>query len=195
MKIKIDLHTHCLESTGDPIPSIDTVRKIIRQVKKRGLDGIAVTDHDKKDYGFRVKEVTDLHFPGEIVIIPGQEISLHREHVVELYLPNDAVFRFCAHPFFGGHFREFLKKEGDKIHGIEIKNAAWQLQEDKVKEVARKYNLITLENSDAHSIRDIGLHYNEIELEELYKRCNGYKGGLKVTIQVGTEAQSAKGTE
>jgi len=173
LKLKIDLHTHCLESTGDSVPSLGTVKKIIEHVRKRGLDGIAVTDHDKKEYGFRFKEVADRHFPGEILIIPGQEISLYREHVVELFLPNGSVFRFCAHPFFGKHFDEFLRKEGDKIHGIEIKNAAWQLQEDKVREVAKQYDYIILENSDAHSVSDIGYHYNEIDMEDLYERCNG----------------------
>ena len=173
LKLKIDLHTHCFESTGETIPSMNTIRMIVEQIRKRGLDGIAVTDHSKKEYGYMVKELVDRHFPGEAMIIPGQEISLHREHVVELFLPNNSVFRFCAHPFFGVHFDEFIKKEIGNIHGIEIKNAAWQLQEDKVLEAAQKYDLVILENSDAHSIRDIGFHYNEIDLEDLYKRCNG----------------------
>ena len=176
MKLKIDLHTHCLEATGDPVPKRSTVSKIVAQVKKRGLDGIALTDHDKKEYGFRVKEAVDIYFPGEILVIPGQEISLHNQHVVELYFHNNYVFRFCAHPLFGNNFEKFINREGDAIHGIEIKNAAWQLQEEKVREMARKYNLIMLENSDAHSISEIGLHYNEIDLEELSKRCNGNKG-------------------
>lgn len=177
MKIKIDLHTHCLESTGDSIPKIETVKKIVERIKERGLDGIAVTDHDKKDYGFRVKEIVDLHFPGEAIIIPGQEISLHRQHVVELFLDQNAVFRFLAHPFFGSNFDTFLKEEGDKIHGVEIKNGAWQLQEARIEALAEEYNLIIFENSDAHSIREIGYHYNEIDLEELYERCKGTRGG------------------
>ena len=175
LKIKIDLHTHCLESTGDSVPRIGTVRKIVKQIKKRGLDGIAITDHDKKDYAYRVKEMVDIHFPGEVLIIPGQEINIYRQHIVELYLENDSVFKFCAHPFFGTSFFEFIKEEGDNIHGIEIKNAAWQLQEDRINEIAKRYDLITLKNSDAHSIREIGMHYNEIDLEELYRRCNGTK--------------------
>ena len=173
MKTKIDFHTHCLESTGDSVPKISTVREIIFQTKKRGLDGIAITDHDNKDYGFRVKEVADLYFPGEIMIIPGQEVCLHKQHVVELYFTDNIVFRFCAHPVFGNLFEEFINKEAKNIHGIEIKNGAWQLREDKVKEVADKHNLIMLENSDAHSVNEIGFHYNEINLEDLKNRCNG----------------------
>jgi len=173
LKKLIDFHTHCFDSTGDPVPKVGTVREIIARIKRRGLDGIAITDHDKRDYGFKVKEVADQHFPGEVLIIPGQEISLHRQHVVELYLPDDAVFRFCAHPLFGDSFEAFIQKEGDNIHGIEIKNGAWQLKEDKVKKVARKHNLILLENSDAHSLDEIGLHYNVIDLKELSDRCNG----------------------
>lgn len=171
MKLKLDLHTHCLESTGDAIPKIETLRIIVDQINKMGLDGIAITEHDKMDYGFRVKDLVDKYFPGEIIIIPGKEIHLYREHVVELFLPNESIFRFCAHPFFGSSFDDLINNEVDNIHGIELKNAAWQLQEDKVKEVAEKYNLIVLENSDAHSINQIGCHYNLLDLEELYKRC------------------------
>ena len=176
MKIKIDLHTHCMEGTCDFIPRVETVKKIIEQIKKKGLSGVAVTEHCNKDYGFRVKEIADKYFPQEgIIIIPGQEIHLHREHVVELFL-RDRVFRFCAHPFFGNGFDDFLDKEGGNIHGIEIKNGSWQLQEDRVREVAGRYNLLLLENSDAHSVRDIASHYNEIDLEDLYRSAevSGY---------------------
>ena len=175
MKARIDLHTHCMEATGDSIPKVGTVKKIVEQIKMRGLTGIGVTDHDDKEYGFRVKEIVDNCFPGEAIIIPGQEIHLHREHVVELFLENDTVFRFCAHPFFGKSFANFLDKEGENIHGIELKNGAWQLMEDKVREVARDYNLILLENSDAHSLGEIGLHYNDVDLSDLYDRCAGFK--------------------
>lgn len=173
MKVKIDLHTHCLESTNDSIPRSKTVKRIIEHAKMRGLDGIAVTDHDNKDYGFRVKEVADTSFPEELIIIPGQEIHVQREHVVELYLPNDEVFRFCAHPFFGNGFWDFIAGQGQRIHGIELKNGAWQLLEDEVRAVAGEYNLILLENSDAHSLNEIGLHYNEIDLQDLSDRCAG----------------------
>ncbi|MDY6879690.1 MAG: PHP domain-containing protein [Thermodesulfobacteriota bacterium] len=174
MKTRFDLHTHCMEATGDSIPKVETVKKIVKQVKKRGLSGIAVTDHDDKEYGFRVKEIVDQWFPGEVIIIPGQEIHVHREHVVELFLEDDRVFRFCAHPFFGKSFENFLDKEVENIHGIELKNGAWQLLEDRVREVARDYKLILLENSDAHSLKEIGLHYNNMDLADLYNRSEGF---------------------
>ena len=93
LKTKIDFHTHCLESTGDPVPKLSTARKIIAQIKKRGLDGIAITDHDNKDYGFRMKEAIGLCSSNDVIIIPGQEVSLHKQHVVELFLSNSSVFR------------------------------------------------------------------------------------------------------
>jgi len=150
---------------------VETVKMIIEQIKKQSLSGIAVTEHSNKDYGFRVKEIADRYFPHEeVIIIPGQEIRLCNEHVVELYL-KDRIFRFCAHPFFGNGFNDFLAKETGNIHGIELKNGAWQLQEDRIRKVARRHNLLLLENSDAHSLRDISFHYNEIDLEELYNLC------------------------
>ena len=40
-------------------PSVDLVRKIVEKVKNRGLDGIAITEHDDKEYGFLVKKIVD----------------------------------------------------------------------------------------------------------------------------------------
>jgi len=175
LKVKIDLHTHCGESTGDYVPKVSTVRKIIDHIKMRGLDGIAVTEHDSFDFGYRVKNVVDRYFPGEVIIIPGREICLYREHIVELELQDGVAFRFCAHPFFGSSFDDLLENESNSLHGIEIKNAAWQLQETKIKKLAKEYDWMILENSDAHSLNEIGLHYNEFDLEELCNRCNARK--------------------
>jgi PHP family Zn ribbon phosphoesterase len=41
----------------------------------------------------------------------------------------------------------------------------------KIREVAEKHDLLLLANSDAHFLSDIGKHYNEIEIEELYARA------------------------
>ena len=73
-KLKLDLHTHCLEALRTK-PTVDAVRQIVDAVKAKGLDGLAITEHWNKDYGFRAKEILEEHFPGEIVLIPGQEIT------------------------------------------------------------------------------------------------------------------------
>jgi len=114
-----------------------------------------------------------------VVIIPGQEIDkvfLGIEkgmfHIVELYLQEDIVFRFIAHP---GHPRvKNLEAHIDgSIHGIELKNPQHldEMDEKEIRRLAEKHNLLLLTNSDAHALSEIGTFHNEICLEELCARA------------------------
>lgn len=174
MKLKLDLHTHCFEATGQRYVDISIVEKIINQVKARGLDGIAVTEHDYKSYAFEFKEIAEKHFNGQVLIIPGHEVSLWPVEVVELFLPDDSIFRFIAHP--GYPHWDYVRRL-DKVHGIEIENGmhGWNIDKDRVREVAEKHGLLMLTNSDAHTVEDIGKFYNEISLEELSARAHAQK--------------------
>jgi hypothetical protein len=175
MKLKLDLHTHCFEATVQAPPTEGIVRQIIAAAKARGLDGIAITEHEDKSYAYKVKEIVNHRFASEILIIPGQEITVAEmayAEVVELYLPDGATFRFLPHPSYPypGDFSWGV----DSLHGIEISNYLHdrQLNKAKIREVAQKYHLLLLENSDAHSLSNIGAYYNEIDLEELYHRAD-----------------------
>ena len=76
MKVKLDLHTHIWEAFNFQPPSVEIARKVVEQIRSRGIDGIAVTDHNNKDWSFEFKEIVDRHFPGEVIIIPGWEIEV-----------------------------------------------------------------------------------------------------------------------
>jgi predicted metal-dependent phosphoesterase TrpH len=148
---------------------VDIVAEIVARIKDRRLHGIAITEHNNKKYGYTVKEIVEQSFNNEVLIIPGQEIDLGRREVVELYLPNNSVFRFLAHP---GRYPGLTEEIGD-VQGIEIDNALhnWHINKARVKELAERYGLILLRNSDAHNLEDIGTFYNEIDLEELQARA------------------------
>ena len=181
--MKIDLHTHCFESTGDSVPTVDTAKRIVDQIKMRGLDGIAVTEHYTDYYGHEVKEIVDSSLNCEIAVIPGKEIAamlpgraMGVVHVVELYLPGESTFRFIAHP--GHPYVSDLDSWIDgNIHGIELRNAQHmdELDEITVRQLAEKHDLILLSNSDAHTLGDIGTFYNDIDIELLCSRA-GSKG-------------------
>ena len=177
--MKLDLHTHCREATGCPTPTLEIVKQIAAAAKIRGLDGIAVTEHYTKAYGYEVKEIVDRYLDGEITVIPGQEtdkvfLGIERGvlHVVELYLPGDVTFRFIAHP---GHpyVKNLDSLIDDGIHGIEFRNPLHDEDMDKVRirELAEKHDLLLLSNSDAHDLSDIGKYYNDIGIEELCARA------------------------
>jgi len=177
--LKLDLHTHCREATACPTPTLDITRRIVAAVRARGLDGIAITEHYTAKYGYEVREIVGRYLGGEIVVIPGREIDnmfLGVEkglfHVVELYLPGDVTFRFVAHP---GHpyVRDLDSHIDGSIHGIELKNPlhGGEMDEEEIRSVASKHDLVLLRNSDAHALGDIGTFHNEIEIEELCVRA------------------------
>ena len=72
MKLKLDLHVHsCLSDDG-----ISTPEELLRAARERGLDGIALTDHNllsegRDEYPF---------------IIPGCEFSTSEGHILGLFI-------------------------------------------------------------------------------------------------------------
>jgi len=168
--LKLDLHTHCKEATGLVSPDFSLAQKIVTAIKTRGLDGIAITDHAELgiDFAYQIKDIISSSFTEEIIIIPGLEFHQGKDHIVELYLPDNLVFRFLAHP---GSSIGPWEESPDGLHGLEIDNGAYYVDRDRVLRLAQRYDLLLLSNSDAHSLTDIGLHYTEISLEELKARA------------------------
>lgn len=169
--MKLDLHTHCLEAFGlygHALPTTEIVRKIVTKVKDRGLDGIAITEHSDRHRAFLVKDLVERSFNNEILIIPGQEVTRFGLHVVELYLPNDSIFRFLPHP--GYPSARWWDEHLNGIHGIEIENGNYDIDQSKVRAVEQRHGLLLLSNSDAHDLDDIGIYYNVIDIEELCSR-------------------------
>lgn len=171
--MRLDLHTHCGEATCVYTPTPDVVRKIVAATRAKGLDGIAITEHYNKTYGFKVKEIVDQYFKGEILVIPGQEIDKGKLHVVVLYLPGELTFRFVVHPGYP-KVEDLGSEIDDSIHGIEVRNPTHDDEMDQaaIRKVARKHKLLLLRNSDAHFLSDIGKYYNEITIEELCARAS-----------------------
>ena len=174
LKLKLDLHTHCGEATSLYTPNLSAVNRIVTAVKNRGLDGIAITEHYNRAYGYKVKEMVEQDLNNEVLVIPGQEIDKGMLHVVVLYLPDDLTFRFIAHPGYPPVSNIDSQIDGS-IHGIELRNPLHddEMDEEMIRELAQKHDLLLLTNSDAHFLSDIGKYYNEIEVEELCARARG----------------------
>lgn len=173
MLLKLDLHTHCYEATLSN--SINSIEAIVEAVKAKGLDGIAVTEHVDKTYGYEVKQIVEEYFNNDVLIIPGQEVNTELVHVqiIELYLSKDVTFRYIAHPYHLTDFCKYVSEHASELHGVEIENYQhkWEMSrvnKQMIQETAKNYNLMLLTNSDAHTLNDIGRYYNEIRLEDLY---------------------------
>ena len=68
---------------------------------------------------------------------------------------------------------DFASEIDGSIHGIELRNPLhqYEMNESAIREAADKHHLLLLENSDAHTLRDIGRHYNKIAIETLCVRA------------------------
>lgn len=173
MKLKLDLHTHPFEVPYVPLSKVSgdgILKDVVATVKAKGLDGIAITEHRDKEYGFKAREIISQYFDNEIMIIPGCEIDFSGLQLIELYLPDNVTFRFIPHPVYSSYFQSF---DFSRIHGIEIENYMYDkfIDKQKVKALAEKYDLLLLSNSDAHNLADIGRYYNIIELDDLSLRA------------------------
>ena len=72
MMVRLDLHTHIGEMFGFAPPTPDIAAQVIARIRAAGLDGVAVTDHWRQDWGLALHRVAEQHFPGQAIIIPGR---------------------------------------------------------------------------------------------------------------------------
>ena len=72
--LKIDLHVHTTYSYD----SLITPKELIFYAKRCGLDGVAVTDHDRINGALKIAKETDF------LIVPGIEISSLNGHIIGL---------------------------------------------------------------------------------------------------------------
>jgi len=183
LQLKIDLHVH----THYSYDSLITPEELIFYAKKRGLDGVAITDHDRIDGALKIAKDTDF------LIIPGMEISSLNGHVIGLNLReqiprglsvDETVDRIheangiavACHPatFFKGN----LEKEHitSKFDAVEVINASALPFNYSVKHSERLASCLSISRvagSDAHYSPEIGCAYTivnaELEIDEIIK--------------------------
>ncbi len=170
-KLKLDLHCHIYECLGHAAVSREVVQRVLNRVKLAGLDGIAVTEHWDGEYSRRFIETMKANFDEDILVLPGKEWGRGvMEEQVELYLPNNKVFRFWVHP---RHLVERSFREIGEVQGIETDNNlhGYEIDREKVRQYAEEKGLLMLCNSDAHVLNRIGSLYNVVSLRELLDRA------------------------
>ena len=71
LELKIDFHVHTCYSQDSSI----TLKQVVLFAKKRGLDGVAITDHNTVKGALKLKTK-------EIIIVPGIEVSTSQGHLL-----------------------------------------------------------------------------------------------------------------
>lgn len=178
MELNIDLHTH----TDRSFDCRTTLVDLVNQAKLKGLDGIAVCDHDVI--------FTDEVDYSDFLIIPGIEFSTEYGHLLGLFIESkDDNVKFdnidetidyihsCGgiavlpHPYMRSSKVRFPEKLLSKIDAVEIFNSR---AERKIKDanrrairLAAKHSLPVTAGSDAHFKEEVGNAYMTIEAESL----------------------------
>jgi len=172
--VRVDLHNHTHYSPD----SILSPKRFIREVGRRGLDVVAVTDHNTIRGALAVRELAD--FP----VIVGEEVRSKDGEILGLFLSEEIPRGLSAgdtialikdqggivgvpHPF--DSFRSALREDSllaciDQIDFIEGLNArmVFASHNDKAREFAKDRGLPVSAGSDAHSPWEVGRVWAEI---------------------------------
>lgn len=173
--MKIDMHVHTRFSRDSSM----RVEDLVESATKKGLDGVAITDHDTME-GFREIEGLD----HGLEIIPGMEITTERGELLGLFLEEEVDSKdaekvvkevkeqgglvVVPHPF--DPFRSFNGwQQLDGINGIEVFNSRnlTSCMNKKAKNYIQGKDLIKTAGSDAHSPWEIAKAYVEVDAKDL----------------------------
>jgi predicted metal-dependent phosphoesterase TrpH len=175
MKIVADLHVHTTYSKD----SLITPKDLVYYAKKRGLNAVAVTDHNQLDGAYRIAKETDF------LVIPGMEVSSADGHIIALniheLIPRDlsapeTVERIhkaggvaiACHPYvyFKGCLKENVCSTFDAVEVINSRAFPFKRSVKKAEETAKKLDLVRVAGTDSHYGPQIGYAYTVIEAVE-----------------------------
>lgn len=174
--MRLDLHVHTYHSDD----SLMTPAEIIRSTQRRGLDGLAITDHNS------IAGALELQRAAPFIVIVGEEIKTTEGEIIGLFLreliPRDlspeetiAAIRqqggavYVPHPFDrlrrSALSRHVLDRVAGQVDALEVINARDFIPQDSW--LARRYavdqGLAMGAGSDAHVPYEIGHGVVDVE--------------------------------
>jgi predicted metal-dependent phosphoesterase TrpH len=173
--LKLDLHIHSQYSED----GAGSAKEIIKILQKKGLHGMAITDHNTVKGGLEAIKVT----PKDFIVIPGIEVSAKEGHIVGLNVKNDIprglkivetvdkIIEQGGTPIVPHLFRSMsgikeknLKTLLKKINAIEVFNCCSIPQSNlKTMKIAKKYGLGGIGGSDSHIPSFVGNGYTTVD--------------------------------
>ena len=170
--LKIDLHVHTCYSPD----AVTTLKEVVTYSKKRGLDGVAITDHDTLTGALKLQN-------SDLTVIPGIEITTLHGHLLALNVTtpippkldiNETIKRIheaggiavAPHPTL--LHKSAPSRRTSSYDAIEVMNSAavpFQLFTYLNQKLATRLNLPQTAGSDSHYGPEIGAAYTVIEAD------------------------------
>ena len=171
--LKIDLHVHTVYSDGS-----GTVREVLEAARRRGLEGLAITDHDTLDGYLEAESYAD-----GLLLLPGYEVCTDAGHVLVIGLEKlpPRIGTVCyerltewvrrrsgltvlAHPATERvRLDRFMRCRPD---AVEVLNALYPFKRYFVSRglwIASKLSLPAVGGSDSHSPHTVGDSYTMVK--------------------------------
>jgi predicted metal-dependent phosphoesterase TrpH len=211
--LKCDLHVHTNYSRDGE----SSVGDIIRAAERRGLDVIAITDHDTVE-GARYAQTIKT----DILVIPGIEISTKSGHLIALGITDPVpaglnffesvdrakkmgAFLVLPHPYH--KFRHGvgikLKNAIEAVDAVESFNSRYIIgsANKKAENEAKRFKKPCVAGSDAHNARFVGYGVtvvdSEKDMQSIFEAISDGRAGIigKMTPLRSYTGQSLKNTK
>ena len=172
MPVRIDLHVHTHYSHDSTI----TPKELVAFARKRGLDAVAITDHDT------VKGALRIGTHDGCLIIPGIEVTTKLGHVLGLNIHEQIPpmldipvtiqriheaggIAIAAHPtaLYRGRLRNHVTREFDAVEVINASSIPFSFSNRLNRALAVGLDLPQTGGSDAHYAPEIGMAHTLVE--------------------------------
>ncbi|MCW4017651.1 MAG: PHP domain-containing protein [Candidatus Bathyarchaeota archaeon] len=176
MQIKADLHVHTTYSND----SLITPKELVYYAKQKGLNAVAVTDHNTLEGAWKIARDTK-----DFLVLPGMEVSSADGHIVALNIKEliprglsaeETVERIhsqggvavACHPyaFLKGCLNDKVSGSFDAIEIINARAFPFGRNVRKAEAAAKRYSLSRVAGTDSHYGRQIGTAYTIIQAQE-----------------------------
>jgi predicted metal-dependent phosphoesterase TrpH len=189
-----------------------TPKELILFAKKRGLNAVAVTDHNRVEGALKIAKQTP-----DFLIIPGIEVSSADGHIVGLNL-REVIPRglsaevtvekihdaggvaVACHPYalFKGSLGKNVSAKFDAIETLNARAFPFHRSRRKAEQAAVQFGLSRVAGTDAHYAPQIGVAYTVIDAEPtvdavaqaiLAGRCKPMGTSVPVVVNVQQQLQ------
>ena len=205
MRLKIDLHVHTIYSPD----SLIRPEEVAYYANKRGLDGVAVTDHDRLDGALRMsKEKGFLILPGtEITSSDGHILALNIQEPVPRGLTAEETVEeihdaggitIACHPgaIFKGSLGNHATSMFDAVEVINSSAIPFRYSVKRGEQIASRLKRPRVAGSDAHYGPEIGCAYTLFDAErnadDIVKalrrsQCQPFGNAIPLTVRLKRE--------